>query len=73
LSKTAHTQRFVHSFARVDKPVLVLDEARDLAPEEGHAMLTHVSTGQDSLDEKLGLFIQNVLNTSDDVELEMAA
>ena len=71
LMKTAHTERFVNSFARVGKTVLTLDEASSIAPAEQSDMIMHVDTGVESVESALSQFIDNML--ASDVEMDMAA
>lgn len=70
LKKTAHTQRFVSSFDRVQKPVLALDQASEIVGEMNASL---VDTSTESLVESLELFLENVETTEFASEISMAA
>ncbi len=60
LKKTAHTDRFVSSFIRADKPVLLIDDASQLIETQGNTNVIPVETSRQSLSESVALFIEDL-------------
>tara|TARA_A200000113_G_C8800175_1_gene333822 strand:+ start:159 stop:845 length:687 start_codon:yes stop_codon:yes gene_type:complete len=72
LAKTAHTNRFVSSFQRVEKPVLALDEASQIIDTETGSV-THLDVSEQDLTETLTTFINDVQVSEPEMELSIAA
>ncbi len=70
LAKTAHTQRFIQSFIRSEKPILSLDDASEIVESDAESV-THIETSTEILSDVLIPFLESVQNGH--IEMDMAA
>jgi len=72
LQKTAHTERFINSFLRAEKPMLALEHAKELILSEPSSMVI-VDSNDEDLDANLTAFLDQVMALELPVDMDMAA